>query len=102
MISDERALYLLYSVKANEGAVLDQSGQFADFELYFPGKMMSGAYVSSFLPRKEGVPENELEGVVYANWQPGDSANGLVINLSNWQEKRWFDHETIDFDVAKW
>ena len=34
--------------------------------MYFPGKMMSGAYVSSFLPRKEGVPENELEGVVYA------------------------------------
>ena len=77
VISDERALYLLYSVKANEGAVLDQSGQFADFELYFPGQMMSGAYVSSFLPRKEGVPENELEGVVYANWQPGSSAAAM-------------------------
>ena len=101
VISDERALYLLYSVKANEGAVLDQTGKFADFELYFPGKMMSGAYVSRFLERKAGVPENELEGVVYANWQPGDSANGLVINLSNWQEKTWFDDVTIDFDVAK-
>ena len=101
VISDERALYLLYSVKANEGAVLDQSGQFADFELYFPGQMMSGAYVSSFLPRKEGVPENELEGVVYANWQPGSSANGLVMTFANWQEKRWFDHEKIDFNVAE-
>lgn len=101
VISDERSLYLLYSVKANEGAVLDQTGIFADFELYFPGKMMSGAYVSRFLERKEGVPENELEGVVYANWQPGDSANGLVMNLSNWQEKKWFDDVTIDFDVAK-
>ena len=101
VISDERALYLLYSVKANEGAVLDQKGQFAELDLYFPGKMMSGAYVSSFLPRKEGVPENELEGVVYANWQPGDSTNGLVMNLSNWQEKRWFDDETIDFNVAE-
>lgn len=101
VISDERALYLLYSVKANEGAVLDQTGIFADFELYFPGKMMSGAYVSRFLERKAGVSENELEGVVYANWQPGDSANGLVINLSNWQEKTWFDDVTIDFDVAK-
>ena len=100
VISDERALYLLYSVKANEGAVLDQTGEFADFELYFPGKMMSGAYVSRFLERKDGVPENEL-GVVYANWQPGDSANGLVMNLSNWQEKKWFDDVTIDFDVAK-
>ena len=101
VISDERTLYLLYSVKANEGAVLDQSGQFADFELYFPGQMMSGAYVSSFLPRKEGVPENELEGVVYANWQPGSSANGLVMTFANWQEKRWFDDETIDFNVAE-
>lgn len=101
VISDERALYLLYSVKANEGAVLDQTGIFADFELYFPSKMMSGAYVSYFLERKAGVPKNELEGVVHADWQPGDSANGLVINLSNWQEKTWFDDVTIDFDVAK-
>ena len=101
VISDERALYLLYSVKANEGAVLDQTGKFTDFELYFPGKMMSGAYVSQFLERKEGVPENELEGVVYANWQPGDSANGLVMTFANWQEKRWFDHEKIDFNVAE-
>ena len=101
VISDERTLYLLYSVKANEEAVLDQKGQFADFELYFPSKMMSGAYVSYLLERKAGVPENELEGVVYANWQPGDSANGLVINLSNWQEKRWFGHEKIDFNVAE-
>ena len=101
VISDERTLYLLYSVKANDGAVLDQTGKFTDFELYFPGQMMSGAYVSYFLERKEGVPKNELEGVVHADWQPGDSANGLVINLSNWQEKTWFDDVTIDFDVAK-
>ena len=101
VISDERTLYLLYGLKANEGAVLDQDGQFTDFELYFPSKMMSGAYVSYFLERKEGVPKNELEGVVHADWQPGDNANGLVINLSNWQEKTWFDDVTIDFDVAK-
>ena len=101
VISDERALYLLYSVKANEGAVLDQTGKFTDFEVYFPGKMMSGAYVSRFLERKAGVPENELEGVVYADWQPGDSANGLVMNLSNWQEKRWFDDVKVDFNVAE-
>ena len=101
VISDERRLYLLYSVKANEGAVLDQKGQFAELDLYFPGQMMSGAYVSYFLERKAGVPENELEGVVYANWQPGDSANGLVINLSNWQEKRWFDDVKVDFNVAE-
>ena len=101
VISDERTLYLLYSVKANEGAVLGQNGKFTDFELYFPGQMMSGAYVSYFLERKAGVPENELEGVVHANWQPGGSANGLVIDLSNWQEKRWFDDVKVDFDVAK-
>ena len=101
VISDERALYLLYSVKANEGAVLDQTGKFADFELYFPGKMMSGAYVSYFLERKAGVPENELEGVVYANWQPGDSTNCMVMNFANWQEKRWFDDVKVDFNVAE-
>ena len=101
VISDERTLYLLYSVKAKEEAVLDQKGQFADFELYFPGQMMSGAYVSYFLERKAGVPENELEGVVYANWQPGGSANGLVMTFANWQEKRWFDHEKIDFNVTE-
>ena len=101
VISDERTLYLLYGLKANEGAVLDQDGQFTDFELYFPSKMMSGAYVSYFLERKAGVPENELEGVVYADWQPGDSANGLVMTFANWQEKRWFDHEKIDFNVAE-
>ena len=101
VISDERTLYLLYGLKANEGAVLDQDGQFTDFELYFPSKMMSGAYVSYFLERKAGVPENELEGVVYANWQPGDSTNGLVMTFANWQEKRWFDHEKIDFNVAE-
>ena len=101
VISDERTLYLLYSVKANEGAVLDQMGNFSGFELYFPGKMMSGAYVSYFLERKEGVPENELEGVVHANWQPGDSANGLVIDISNWQEKRWYNDVKVDFNVAE-
>lgn len=101
VISDERTLYLLYSVKANDGAVLDQAGKFADFELYFPGKMMSGAYVSRFLERKEGVPENELEGVVYADWQPGDSANGLVMTLSNWQEQKAFEDITVEFNVAE-
>mgnify|MGYP000440668234 FL=1 len=101
VISDERTLYLLYSVKANEGAVLEQNGKFTDFELYFPGKMMSGAYVSYFLERKSGVPENELKGVVLSDWQPGDSANGLVMNLSNWQEKRWFDDVKVDFNVAQ-
>ncbi len=101
VISDERRVYLLYSVKANEGAVLDQKGHFSDFELNFPGKRMFGAYVSYFLERKPGVPENELEGVVYADWQPGDSANGLVIDISNWQEKTWFDDVKVDFNVAE-
>ena len=101
VISDERTLYLLYSVKANEGAVLDQKGNFSGFELYFPGKMMSGAYVSYFLERKPGVPENELEGVVHADWQPGDSANGLVIDISNWQEKKLYNDVKVDFNVAE-
>ena len=101
VISDERILYLLYSVKANEGAVLDQKGNFYSFDLYFPGQMMTGVYMPYFLERKDGVPENELEGVVYANWQAGASANGLVIDISNWQEKKWFDDVTVDFNVAE-
>ena len=101
VISDERILYLLYSVKANEGAVLDQKGNFYSFDLYFPGQMMTGVYMPYFLERKEGVPENELQGVVYANWQAGASANGLVIDISNWQEKKWFDDVTVDFNVAE-
>lgn len=100
-ISDERSLYLLYSVKANDGAVLDQKGRFSSFDLYFPDKMMSGAYASYFLPRKNGVPENELEGVVYADWQPGNSTNGLVMTFSNWQEKKPFDDVKVDLNIAE-
>ena len=100
-ISDERSLYLLYSVKANDGAVLDQKGRFSSFEMHFPDKMMSGAYASYFLPRKDSVPENELEGVVYADWQPGDSANGLVMTFSNWQEKKPFDDVKVDLNIAE-
>ena len=100
-ISDERSLYLLYSVKANDGAVLNSEGRFSSFEMYFPDKMMSGAYASYFLPRKNGVPENELEGIVYADWQPSNSANGLVMTFSNWQEKKHFDDVKVDLNIAE-
>ena len=100
-ISDERSLYLLYSVKANDGAVLNSEGRFSSFEMYFPNKTMSGAYASYFLPRKDSVPENELEGVVYADWQPGGSANGLVMTFSNWQEKQFFDDVKVDCNIAE-
>lgn len=100
-ISDERSLYLLYSVKANDGAVLNSEGRFSSFEMYFPDKMMSGIYQQYFLPRKDGVPENELEGVVYADWQPGNSANGLVMTFSNWQEKKPFDDVKVDCSIAE-
>ena len=101
VISDERTLYLLYSVKANDGAVLDSEGRFSSFEMYFPDKMMSGAYASYFLPRKGSVPENELEGVVYADWQSGDSAKNLVLAFSNWQEKKHFDDVKVDCNIAE-
>ena len=100
-ISDERSLYLLYSVKANDDAALNSEGRFYSFEMHFPDKMMSGAYVSYFLPRKDSVPENELEGVVYADWQPGGSANGLVMTFSNWQEKKPFDDVKVDLNIAE-
>jgi len=100
-ISDERSLYLLYSVQANDGAVLDQKGRFSSFDLYFPDKMMSGVYQQYFLPRKDSVPESELEGVVYADWQPGNSANGLVMTFSKWQEKKFFDDVKVDLNIAE-
>ena len=99
-ISDERVLYLLYSMKANDGAVLDPDGRFASFDLYFPGKMMSGAYQQYLLERKDGVPANELEGVIYADWQTDANANDLVLHFSNWQEKEQFDDAKVDFSVA--
>ena len=100
-ISDERSLYLLYSVKANDGAVLSPEGRFSSFDLYFPDKMMSGAYVSYFLPRKDSVPENELEGVVYADWQSDTSTKNLVLTFSNWQEKKFFDDIKVDLNIAE-
>ncbi|MBQ9837800.1 MAG: DUF4179 domain-containing protein [Oscillospiraceae bacterium] len=100
-ISDERSLYLLYSVKANDGAVLDSEGRFSSFEMYFPDKMMSGAYASYFLPRKDSVPENELEGVVYADWQSTTNAKNLALTFSNWQEKKHFDDVKVDCNIAE-
>lgn len=100
-VSDERVLYLLYSVKSNEGAVLNSEGRFASFDLYFPDKMMSGVYQQYFLPRKAGVPENELEGVIYADWQTYSNAKDLVMTFSNWQEERLFDDVKVEFKVAE-
>ena len=99
-ISDERVLYLLYSMKANDDAVLDPDGRFASFDIYFPGKMMSGAYQQYFLERKDGVPTNELEGVIYADWQTDANANDLVLHFSDWQEKKQFNDAKVDFSVV--
>lgn len=99
-ISDERVLYLLYSMKANDGAVLSPNGRFASFDMYFPGKMMSGAYQQYLLERKDGVPENELEGVIYADWQADGNAKNLVLHFADWQEKKQFDDAKVDFSVA--
>lgn len=100
-ISDERMLYLLYSVKANDSAVLNPEGRFAAFDLYFPDKMMSGAYQQHFLPRKGDMPENELEGVIYADWQADTNAKSLVMTFSNWQDTALFDSVKVDFNVAE-
>ena len=100
-ISDERMLYLLYSVRANDGATLDPNGRFASFDMAFPGKKMSGAYQQYFLARKEGVPENELDGAICADWQAGKTAQKLVLTFTDWQEKERFADEKVDFDVAK-
>ena len=92
VISDERTLYLLYGLKANEGAVLDQDGQFTDFELYFPSKMMSGAYVSYFREnaRLPKLSQSQLPQHLEYLWQPGDADiplpyGGLSICNAGWE-----------------
>lgn len=100
-ISDERVLYLLYTLVANEGAVLKPEGRFASFDMYFPGSAMSGAYQQYFIDRREGVPENELEGVIYADWQTDAKAENLVMHFSGWQEKKMFNDATIDLNIAE-
>lgn len=100
-ISDERTLYLLYNIKSNEGAALDPEGQFASFELLFPDKPMSGAYQQYFISRRDCVPENELEGVIYADWQPSNSTEYLALTFSDWQEKQPYDDVVIDVNIAE-
>lgn len=100
-ISDERVLYLLYSMKANDGAFLDTDGRFASFDMFFPDKMMSGVYQQYFLERKDGVPESELEGVIYAEWQTDASGNELKLEFINWQEKKMFEDVIVNFDVSE-
>ena len=100
-ISDERSLYLLYTVKGNDGTVLSSEGRFAAFDLYFPHKMMSGVYQQYFLPRKDGALENELEGVIYADWQVDANANNLVMTFSNWQEEQFFEDVAVDCNIAE-
>ena len=99
-ISDERMLYLLYTMTANNGAVISPEGRFASFDLHFPGKMMSGVYQQCFLERREGVPENELEGIIYADWQPDVNAKSLELDFTDWQEKRMFGEAKVDIDIA--
>ena len=103
VLSDERMMYLLYSLKANEGAVLDPDGRFASFSNYYTGKMMSGVYVQYFLDRRASVPENELEGVVisYAPRQPSGNSGKLVLSFSDWQEKGFFGEPKVDIDLAE-
>lgn len=100
-ISDERTLYLRYTIEGNEGAVLDPEGQFANFELLFPDKPMSGAYQQYFLSRKAGVPENELEGAIYADWQPSNSTEFLTLTFSDWQEKQPYDDVIADVNIVE-
>lgn len=100
-ISDERCLCLLFSMKANDGAFLNPDGRFADYDMYFPGKMMSGAYQQYFIERKDGVPENELEGVIYADWQADAKAKRLKLRFSDWQEEMMFDDVKVDLNVSE-
>lgn len=101
ILSDERALYILYTLRIDEGEKLSSAGRFADFQMYFPDKMMSGAYQQFFLDRNGNAPANELGGVIYANWQADMEARRLTLMFSDWQELEMLDAVKVDFDLAE-
>lgn len=100
-ISDERVLYLLYSMQANDGASLASDGRFAFFDLCFPGRRMSGIYQQYFLKRRDDMSKNELEGVIYADWQADANVENAVLTFSDWQEKKMFEDVKVDFNAAE-
>jgi len=101
VISDERALYILYTVRGKEGQFLDPNGRFADFQMYFPNKMMSGAFYQMPLKSTVQYNVNELGGVIYADWQADTEEQGLILQFSDWQEKEMSDSVKVDFNLEE-
>lgn len=101
VISDERALYILYTVRVKEGQFLDPNGRFANFQMYFPNKMMSGAFYQMPLKSTVQYNVNELGGVIYADWQADTEEQGLILQFSDWQEKEMSDSVKVDFNLEE-
>ena len=101
VISDERALYILYTVRGKEGQFLDPNGRFANFQMYFPDKMMSGAYYQLSLNHASEKGANELGGVIYADWQADTEELELILQFSDWQEREMQDSVKVDFDLEE-
>ena len=97
VISDERILYIPFTLSSKDGSALSSKGQFRDYFMYFPDKIMTGAYQYYFLePDGEALP-GTLGGVFYATWQADPAAKNVVIEVSDWQEKGAWDNY-----VTKW
>lgn len=100
IISDERVLYIPFTLSSKDGTPLDSRGNFRNYRMYFPDKMMSGGYQYFFLgPDGETAP-GTLGGVFYAHWQAEPTVKDVVIEVTDWQELETVDAVKVDINIA--
>jgi len=100
VLSDERILYMTFTLRSKDGTPLDRSGQFKDYRMYFPDKMMSGGYQYYFLEPSDAAAPGELGGVIYAHWQSDPTVKSAVISFTDWMEPERVDAVKVNIDIA--
>ena len=100
ILSDERVLYMTFTLRSKDGTPLDRSGQFKDYRMYYPDKLMSGGYQYYFLDPSEEAAPGELGGVIYAHWQSDPTVKSAVISFTDWQEPERVDAVKVDINIA--
>ena len=99
IISDERILFIPFTLSSKDGTALSNWGRFGEYSMYFPDNLMSGAYQYFFLePDGEALP-GTLGGVFYANWQAEPAVKNVVIEVTDWLE---METDSRDKYVTKW
>ena len=100
ILSDERVLYMTFTLRSKDGTPLSRSGQFKDYRMYYPDKLMSGGYQYYFLDPSEEAAPGELGGVIYAHWQSDPTVKSAVISFTDWQEPEKVDAVKVDISIA--